>query len=90
MLICDEAALKAALERRESRGCHIRQDYPEVNHDQYLHHYQFKRRGEEMEMTTCKPTITKMQPPSGLSEDIISYFTDPQLNYDRSFKINFD
>lgn len=90
MLICDEAALRAALERRESRGCHIRLDYPEVDHDRYIHHYQFRKHGKLMEMTTCKPTITKMQPPSGKAKDIIAYFTDPNLNYDRSFKINFD
>lgn len=90
MLLCDEAALRAALERRESRGCHIRSDYETVDHDRYLHHYQFKKSDDEMVMDTKKPTVIQGELPRGKKEDILDYFTDPNLHYNRSFKINFD
>ncbi len=90
MLICDEASLRAALERRESRGCHIRQDYETVDHDRYLHHYDFKKEGDRMVMKRRKPTITTMPAPTGTKETIFDYFKDKSLNYDRRFKINFD
>ena len=89
MLICCEAAARAALERKESRGCHMRSDYEEVNHDHYLHHYDFKLRDGEMAMTVRKPTVTKMPLPAGKKENVIRYFTDPALEYNRAFKVNF-
>ena len=89
MLICCEAAARAALERKESRGCHMRSDYEEVNHDHYLHHYDFKLRDGEMAMTIRKPTVTTMPLPAGKKENVIRYFTDPALEYNRAFKVNF-
>ena len=90
MLVCDEAALRAALERRESRGCHIRKDYEQVDHDHYLHHYQFQLKEGAMNMSAKAPTLLRPEVPHGRADNILSYFTDPRLNYSRSFKISFD
>ena len=89
-LICAETALRAALERKESRGCHIRSDYPEVDHDNFLFHYDFYLENGTLCMTTRKPTVTEMQLPTGRKQNVIKYFTDKDLHYSRAFKINFD
>lgn len=90
MLICSEAAVRAALERKESRGCHIRKDFEQVDHDHYLHHYQFRLENGNMEMSVKKPVVTKTALPTGTRENIMQYFTDKDLNYSRSWKITFN
>ena len=89
-ILCGEMAVRAALERRESRGCHMRADYPAVDHDHYLFHYDFAQKSGEMRMSTRKPTVTRIPLPNGQRENIIKYFTDPTLEYNRAFKINFN
>ena len=39
LALCAEAGIYAALQRRESRGCHLRADYPEVDNDRYCLSY---------------------------------------------------
>lgn len=90
ILICSEAAVRAALLRRESRGCHIRKDYETVDHDHFLHHYQFRKDGSDMVMSIKRPVVTKIALPTGSKENIMEYFTDPALNYSRSWKISFN
>jgi len=89
-VLCGELALRAALERKESRGCHIRSDYPTVDHDHYLFHYDFKKTADGAAMSTRAPKVTRMPLPTGTKENVIKYFTDKALNYDRAFKINFN
>ena len=84
LLLCCEAAAKAALARKESRGCHIRSDYPRVDHDHFLHHYDFHYCDGILEMSTRTPMAAKVPLPSGQKEDIIQYFTDPDLHYSRN------
>ena len=87
LLICAEAAARGALERRESRGCHMRSDYEEVNHDEYLHHYQFCREGDKMRMFLTKPQVVDRALPHGRKKNVLYYFADPQLHYNRSFQV---
>lgn len=83
LLTCCKAGVIAALERKESRGCHMRSDYPQVNHDDYLIKYVFHREGGNMVMTTRKPRTQDKQLPSGQKESIMEYLTDPELDYRR-------
>ncbi|MCR1899744.1 FAD-binding protein [Irregularibacter muris] len=81
LLICAEAAIKAALMRKESRGCHIRSDYPEINHDHYMYRIISKNNNGKMELETRKPIVTKIPLPTGKKENVIEYFLDKDLQY---------
>jgi succinate dehydrogenase/fumarate reductase flavoprotein subunit len=83
MLTCCEAGIRAAIARKESRGCHIRKDYPEVDHDNYLIKYVFSRDGAEMKTATRKPVVTRLPLPAGKRPDVIQYFLDKSLHYKR-------
>ncbi len=39
LVLCAEIGIYSALNRKESRGCHVRSDYPEVNNRDYLFSY---------------------------------------------------
>lgn len=83
LLICCEAGVRAAILRKESRGCHIRKDYPQVDHDNYLVKFVHHAGAQGMETTTRPPVHTKLALPTGQKENVISYFQDPTLDYHR-------
>jgi len=83
LLLCCEAGVRAALERRESRGCHMRSDYPEVNHDEFLVKYVFRMERGGLVMTARKPRPGRCALPSGKRASIMDYLTDPELDYRR-------
>jgi succinate dehydrogenase / fumarate reductase flavoprotein subunit len=62
LLDCAEATVAAALNRKESRGAHAREDYPERNDAEWLSH-SLATRGDGAPVLSYKPvTITKFQP----------------------------
>lgn len=83
LITCCEAGIRAAIERKESRGCHIRKDYPIVDHDNYLIKYVFHKDGDNMVMETRKPIVTKQELPEGKQNNVLEYFLDDSLNYQR-------
>lgn len=83
LLLCCEAGVRAALERRESRGCHIRSDYPQVDHDHYLVKYVFRSRDGGLDMTTRRPRTGACALPTGQKASVMDYLTDPELDYRR-------
>ena len=83
LITCCKAGIVAALSRKESRGCHIRKDYPEVDHDNYLIKYVHHNEGGVMKTETRKPVVQTMPLPHGKKENVIEYFLDPTLNYKR-------
>ncbi|MGI6623679.1 MAG: FAD-binding protein [Acetivibrionales bacterium] len=81
LLICCEAGIRAAILRKESRGCHIRKDHPMVDHDNYMIKYILSKDGDSMKIEKRRPVVTAIPLPSGQKTDIIDYFLDPELNY---------
>ncbi len=83
LITCVEAGIRAALLRKESRGTHIREDYPQVDHDQWLVRI-LSRRGQNgnMELSIRKPVVTKLQLPQGKVKDIPDYV----LSIENEFK----
>lgn len=83
LIVCCEAGIRAALLRKESRGCHMRKDHPQVDHDHYLIKYLHHDENGEMRTSTRRPVVTAMPLPEGRRESVIQYFQDPGLAYKR-------
>ncbi len=83
LLTCCEAGIRAAIERKESRGCHIRSDFPAVDHDHYLLKYVHRQENGRMATEARRPTVTTMPLPTGSRANVIEYFLDPGLHYKR-------
>lgn len=83
LLTCCEAGIRAALLRKESRGCHIRKDFPKVDHDRYLLKFVHHAESGEMVTETRKPVAAGIPLPKGQRDTVIAYFLDPELAYKR-------
>lgn len=83
LLTCCKAGVRAALERRESRGCHMRRDYPEVDHDNSLVKYVFSSENGVMVMSRRSPRVESYALPEGRKASVMDYLTDPELRYRR-------
>lgn len=73
MILCTEVGIRAALMRKESRGTHIRLDYPTVDNDNWVVRIIACEKSGSMELSTRKPIVTKMQLPKGKEGSIIEY-----------------
>ena len=65
MVVCAEMVTRAALMRTESRGPHVREDYPYTDNDNWLRNIYIKQVDSEMRVTTRPIVVTKVKPPSG-------------------------
>ena len=62
MLDVAEMVARAALFRTESRGCHYREDFPEMDNQSWLYHTQLSRNAGGMELSKAPVQFTRMHP----------------------------
>ncbi len=62
MLTLSEVVARSALQRKESRGAHYREDFPKRDDINWLKHTFAFKRGEGMEFRYRPVTVTKFQP----------------------------
>jgi succinate dehydrogenase / fumarate reductase flavoprotein subunit len=65
-LLCTYLATIMAKERKESRGLHMRSDYPFIDNDHFLHRNIVKNDNGVPNLSTQKPIVTTVSLPSGL------------------------
>ncbi|MCL2669700.1 MAG: FAD-binding protein [Syntrophaceae bacterium] len=63
MLDCAEMIARSALFRTESRGCHYRKDFPEMDNRDWLCHTLLKKEKGKMKLAKGKVVMTKLKPP---------------------------
>ncbi|MBN1574835.1 MAG: FAD-binding protein [Deltaproteobacteria bacterium] len=73
LALCLEAGLRAAEMRRESRGTHIRRDFPKVDNDNFLVRIFHLLKDGKLIQSFEKPTTTKIEPLKGSVENVMEY-----------------
>ncbi len=85
LMTCVESGVRAAIERKESRGNHIRDDYLEVNHDEWLVRQIWTPDGKGgMSPRREKPRVTTVPLPKGKDASVMEFFLRPDLDYPRA------
>lgn len=81
MLTCTEAGIRAALMRRESRGFHLRSDYPQVNNDRFAVRVLEEQGPDHMVMSERKPNVTRISIPGGSEENVPDFMLHQKLKF---------
>ena len=81
LLTCVEAGLRAALMRRESRGFHVRTDYPQVDNDRWAVRILEEQGPKGMMLTERKPEVLSIKIPEGKEANIAEYIVRQKLNF---------
>ncbi|MDP4152216.1 MAG: FAD-binding protein [Bacillota bacterium] len=81
MLTCTEAGIRAALMRRESRGFHLRSDYPQVDNDRFAVRILEEQGPDHMLMSERKPSVTRIPTPSGNEENVPEFMLRQKLKF---------
>ncbi len=77
--ICAKTAAVSARERKESRGLHLRSDYPDVDNDSHYVRYIAASVNGKIELSAQVPKITKIPLPCKGKKDFIRFIIDHDL-----------
>jgi succinate dehydrogenase / fumarate reductase flavoprotein subunit len=83
-LLCLEASIRAALERSESRGQHVRIDCPQVDNARWLRRIHLVYRNRQMELAAKPPVLDRLPPPRRNFSDVVDYALDCRRRDHRS------
>jgi len=78
-LLCSKLAAIMANERKESRGLHLRIDYPEVDNDRYLVRTIAEYKQGKIQLTNRKPIVTKLELPEGGKTEYVKYILENDM-----------
>lgn len=78
-LLCSKLAARMALERKESRGLHLRSDYPEVDNADYLVRTIAGGGDGGTLLEKRPPVVTRMPLPAGSRSDFIRFMLENDL-----------
>jgi succinate dehydrogenase / fumarate reductase flavoprotein subunit len=73
LAILAEAGIHNALERKESRGCHLRADYPAVDNDNFLFNFVTRLRDGEILYDRRAPEPGELALTGGIYPDVAEY-----------------
>jgi succinate dehydrogenase / fumarate reductase flavoprotein subunit len=73
LVLCLEAGARAALSREESRGTHIRLDFPNVDHARFLSRTTFHMEGDRLVQGSMPLDISDSDAPVGDGMDVVGY-----------------
>lgn len=79
--VCTEAGIRAARWRKESRGCHIRQDCPQVDHDNWCVRIVDENQGGRHQLSRKTPCVTRTALPTGTEPNVMAYFLSERTGY---------
>jgi succinate dehydrogenase / fumarate reductase flavoprotein subunit len=78
-LICAKLSALMALERQESRGLHLRSDFPYVNNDDYIIRQFARMEKGKIKLYTRKPIITTYDVPVGGNYKYFDYILQHKM-----------
>ncbi len=78
-LLCAKLSAIMAKERKESRGMHLRADYPLVDDDNFLIRHIAELRNGVINLSTKKPKVTKLEIPKGGKTEYIDYILNNEM-----------
>jgi succinate dehydrogenase / fumarate reductase flavoprotein subunit len=78
-LLCAKVAAMMARERKESRGLHLRLDYPDVDNDNFLVRIIADNVNGEIALTSRKPIATRVPLPAGGKTEFIQFMLDNDM-----------
>jgi succinate dehydrogenase/fumarate reductase flavoprotein subunit len=81
LLTCTLAGVRAARARKESRGFHLRHDYPQVDNIHWAVHQDIRDDHGKMVFTTRAPKVTRLPIPQRVEKDIPEFMKNEALEF---------
>ena len=81
LLTCTLAGVRAARARKESRGFHLRHDYPQVDNIHWAVHQDIRDDHGEMVFTMRAPKVTRLPIPQRMEKDIPEFMKNEALEF---------